>query len=301
MKVLIVYGSRMGGTAGLAKMLGEGLRRYGFWATVAEATRSTSPAGYDAVIVGGALYANRWHPQARRFVRRHAAALRQRPVWFFSSGPLDDSADRQRIDPTRQVEALMEQVGALGHVTFGGRLPPDAKGFPARVMAKKLVGDFRDPERVADWAAALALALPNAHKLLSHQPAPTDLGRIAVHGVSAWLFATGLRALAYALVGEGATTVLHAVFAPLVFGAAAAAYFSSPHPREPSFVAGAMTSLAGVLDLLLMFAFVGSLAPFASFAATWLPLALIFGFVWATGVIFTLVPRTPTKWSPGSR
>ena len=194
----------------------------------------------------------------------------------------------------------MERVGALGHVTFGGRLLPDAKGFPASVMAKKLAGDFRDPERVADWAAALALALPNAHALLSHQPAPTDLGRIAVHGVSAWLFATGLRALAFGLVGEDATTVLHAVFAPLVFGTVAAAYFAAPHPREPSFVAGAMASLAGVLDLLLLLAFVGSLAPFGHFAATWLPLALIFAVTWATGAIFTLVPRTPTKWSPRS-
>ena len=31
---------------------------------------------------------------------------------------------------------MMEKVGAKGHVTFGGRLPADAKGFPASAMAK---------------------------------------------------------------------------------------------------------------------------------------------------------------------
>ena len=31
---------------------------------------------FDAVVVVGALYANRWHRDARRFVRRHTAALR---------------------------------------------------------------------------------------------------------------------------------------------------------------------------------------------------------------------------------
>ena len=42
------------------------------------------------MIVGGALYAFRWHKDARRFVKRHADELAGRPTYFFSSGPLDD-------------------------------------------------------------------------------------------------------------------------------------------------------------------------------------------------------------------
>jgi len=41
---------------------------------------------YDAVVVAGALYMNRWHRHARRFVRGHTPALRGRPVWLVSSG-----------------------------------------------------------------------------------------------------------------------------------------------------------------------------------------------------------------------
>jgi len=72
-------------------------------------------------------------------------ALRHIPVWLFSSGPLDDSADHDAIAPTRDVAVLMERVGALGHATFGGRLSADAKGFPASAMARKRSGDWRNP------------------------------------------------------------------------------------------------------------------------------------------------------------
>jgi menaquinone-dependent protoporphyrinogen oxidase len=91
--------------------------------------------GYDAVVVGGALYAGRWHKASLRLVKRHARELKQRPVCFFASGPLDDSATGMDIPPVRGVKALMERVSARGHVTFGGRLSPDAKGFPASAMA----------------------------------------------------------------------------------------------------------------------------------------------------------------------
>ena len=46
--------------------------------------------------------------------------------------------------------------GARGHVTFGGRLRPDATGFPANAMARKLSGDWRDPDQIRGWAASVA-------------------------------------------------------------------------------------------------------------------------------------------------
>ena len=92
MKVLVTYGSQRGGTQGLARMVAEGLHDQGFGVDLVAAKDVRSVDDYDAVIVGGALYAYRWHKDARRFVRRHAKALRQRPTYLFSSGPLDDSA-----------------------------------------------------------------------------------------------------------------------------------------------------------------------------------------------------------------
>jgi menaquinone-dependent protoporphyrinogen oxidase len=152
MRVLVSFGSKRGGTAGLAAMIGDALTEAGCDAVVRPAKEVDQLDGVDAVIVAGALYANRWHRDARRFVRRNASALRQLPAWLVSSGPLDDSAEQRDIPPTVQVAKLVALVGARGHVTFGGRLEPDAKGFPASAMAKKMAGDWRSPAQVRRWA-----------------------------------------------------------------------------------------------------------------------------------------------------
>ncbi len=156
MRVLVAHGSKMGGTAGIAETVGETLREAGLAVEVRAAAEVRDLRPYDAVVVGGALYAGRWHRAARRLVKGNAKALRERPVWLFSSGPLDDSASEREIPPVRQVQALMDGIGARGHWTFGGRLPSDAKGFPASAMAKRNAGDWRDSGQVRAWAARVA-------------------------------------------------------------------------------------------------------------------------------------------------
>ncbi|MGO9028047.1 MAG: flavodoxin domain-containing protein [Acidimicrobiales bacterium] len=156
MNVLVAYGSKRGGTAGLAEMISGELTAAGLQAVVRPAREVKSLEGFDVVVVAGALYAFRWHRDARRFVRRHAGELRERPVWLVSSGPLDDSASTKEVPPVKQVAAAMSAIGARGHVTFGGRLEPDAKGFPASAMAKKKAGDWRDPAQVHRWASEVA-------------------------------------------------------------------------------------------------------------------------------------------------
>jgi menaquinone-dependent protoporphyrinogen oxidase len=156
MRVLVTYGSKRGGTAGIGQMLGAALSGRGMRVDVLPAAQVDSVDGYDAVIVGGALYVGRWHPQARQFVKRHAEALQSRPVWFFSSGPLDDSAARTELLPVPQVQRLMNWIGVREHRTFGGRLLPDAKGLIASQIAKERSGDWRDPWRIHDWGVEIA-------------------------------------------------------------------------------------------------------------------------------------------------
>jgi menaquinone-dependent protoporphyrinogen oxidase len=159
MHILVAYASKRGGTKGLAEMVADHLSREGFTVKVLPAREVKRLDGYDAVIVGGALYAFRWHRDAKRFVKRHTSVLRGLPTYFFSSGPLDDSAAKKDIPPVKGVEALMGRIGARGHVTFGGRLTPDAKGFPASAMAKKNAGDWRDDEHVKRWVGVVVSEL----------------------------------------------------------------------------------------------------------------------------------------------
>jgi menaquinone-dependent protoporphyrinogen oxidase len=83
MSILVTYGSKRGGTEGLAGMVANNLREEGFNVDIAPPSQVKKLDGYDAVIVGGALYAFRWHRAALRFVKRHTAELRQRPTYFF--------------------------------------------------------------------------------------------------------------------------------------------------------------------------------------------------------------------------
>ena len=159
MRVLIAFGSKRGGTAGLADMIGDALRAAGCETVVSPATGTYDLTEFDAVIVASALYANRWHRDARRFVRRNTAALCRLPVWLVSSGPLDDSAEQRDIPPTTQVAKLANRIGARGHVTFGGRLSPDARGFPASAMAKTHAGDWRDETHIQRWVDSLVAEL----------------------------------------------------------------------------------------------------------------------------------------------
>jgi menaquinone-dependent protoporphyrinogen oxidase len=54
----------------------------------------------------------------------------------------------------------MRAVHARGHVTFGGRLTEEARGwlgFVARRMAGEgHSGDFRNPERIRAWARGIS-------------------------------------------------------------------------------------------------------------------------------------------------
>jgi menaquinone-dependent protoporphyrinogen oxidase len=159
-KVLVAYGTTSGSTAGIAEMIGAALREDGFEVEVLPAGQVGDVAGYDAVVLGGALYANRWHKDARRFTRRHAGSLRRTPVWLFSSGPLDRSATEAEIPPVPSAARAAQRLNALGHVTFGGRLGPEATGWIARKMAQNgRGGDFRDDSRIRAWAHERAAEL----------------------------------------------------------------------------------------------------------------------------------------------
>lgn len=159
MTILVVHASKRGGTEGIAQYIASALRDAGHDVRVESAASVRRLEEVSAVIVAGSLYGSRWHGDARRFVRKHLAVLRALPVWLVASGPLDDSADAGTLPPAPHVRQAAEILGARGEVTFGGRLEADAKGFPASAMAKTRAGDWRNPDRIREWANEVHRAL----------------------------------------------------------------------------------------------------------------------------------------------
>ncbi|MEY9941842.1 flavodoxin domain-containing protein [Streptacidiphilus sp. MAP5-3] len=161
-RVLVAYASRNGATAEIAEWLAARLRdgEKDFDVTVAEVSDALDPTGYDAVVLGSALYEGRWLPSASRFARRHRHDLAHAPVWTFSSGPLDDSASRGDMVTTHSADCASRGLRARDHVTFGGRLSPDSRGWLAHAMVDGgHGGDFRDRARIDAYAAQIAAEL----------------------------------------------------------------------------------------------------------------------------------------------
>lgn len=285
MRVLVTWGSKMGGTAGIGRMLEETLRSHGFDVVAVSAEEVHSLEGVDAALIGGALYANRWPANVRRFVQRNIAGLRHIPVWLFSSGPLDDSADRAEIPPPLSVGVLGERIGALGHVTFGGRLAADAKGFPARAMAKTSAGDFRNPARIRGWADGLAQQLPSARPGEPIEHPARSLSRLLGFGVLGWALCLGAVASAFPVTGPAAATAVHSLATSLFFAGVGWRYFRARGSRDPLPTASTWTTLTIVLDSLVAFSFGPSVPLFRSVFGTFLPYLLLFVATWATGFV----------------
>lgn len=159
-RVLVAYGTTNGSTAQIAEKVADVLRGYGLTAEACDARSVESVAAYDAVVVGGALYAGRWHQDARRLVHHHRKALAVRPLWLFSSGPLDTSASERDIPPVPGVKRSAVRLDAREHVTFGGCLREGAHGWLARMILRSgQGGDFRDFDRIEKWAARIGKEL----------------------------------------------------------------------------------------------------------------------------------------------
>jgi menaquinone-dependent protoporphyrinogen oxidase len=160
MTVLIAYGTTGGGTGEIAEWVAEELRADGLTVRLTPAAEVTDVGGYDALILGSALYGYGWHLDVRRFVHRFAGRFTDRPVWLFSSGPLDGSADAGLLPPVPHAYTALRELPAREHVTFGGRMTTEAHGWlgqVARQMAHQgHAGDFRNPERVRAWARGVA-------------------------------------------------------------------------------------------------------------------------------------------------
>jgi menaquinone-dependent protoporphyrinogen oxidase len=289
MRVLLTWGSKAGGTEGIARIVGETLAQAGHEVALKPALQVHAVAGFDAVIVGGALYANRWHRDARRLVARHQAELRHVPVWFFSSGPLDASADERAIPPTGQVRVLMERVGAHEHVTFGGRLAADAKGFPASAMAKTKSGDWRNPERIRTWASQVALELPTAAPGVHIDHAGHARGRQLAHGLLGWAVCAAILAGLLEVTTNGVANVLHALVVPLVFAAISVHYFRARGAREPLPTA--------VLFGLLVLGLDWTVATVLPWRFAWLPAVLVTAVTWATGALVAVLPAPEPRAS----
>jgi menaquinone-dependent protoporphyrinogen oxidase len=160
MRVLVSAATKYGATAEIAQAIGDVLRDRGLDSAVVPPEQVEGVDGYDAVVLGSAVYAGHWLKPARELAGRLGGELAKRPVWLFSSGPVGNPPKPQE-DPVDVAEVLAA-TGAREHRVLAGKLVRKQLSFPERAIVSALRvpdGDFRDWTEVRRWAAGIAEAL----------------------------------------------------------------------------------------------------------------------------------------------
>ncbi|GIG29346.1 flavodoxin [Cellulomonas marina] len=155
--MLVAVASRHGATWEIGEAVARVLGRAGHEAEVVEPGAVGTLEGYDAVVLGSAVYLAHWVPVARELAARLADELRERPVWLFSSGLATQPA--ASANSPHELAELRERIGARGHRSFRGRLDRSLLSFAERAViagGRAREGDHRDFAAVEAWAAGIA-------------------------------------------------------------------------------------------------------------------------------------------------
>jgi len=166
MRVLVAVASRHGGTWGIGERVADVLRGRGHAVDLREPEDVLDAQGFDALVLGSAVYTGHWLPAARDLAARVEAAGTPPLVWLFSSGLATQPA--AAANSPHEVAGLAAALRARGHRSFRGRLDMAALSFTERALiagARARAGDHRNFELVAQWADGLAdvMELQPAH------------------------------------------------------------------------------------------------------------------------------------------
>jgi menaquinone-dependent protoporphyrinogen oxidase len=160
-KVLVAYASKHGATAEIAEAIAEVLRSSGHDTDVAAAEIAPAPDGYEAVVLGSALYAGSWLEPATTYARTHADTIAGLPAWLFSSGPLGEP-EPPLADQPAELDELARLLQPRWHTLFAGRYDPDVLGYGEQAImtaVKAAPGDYRNWDRIRRWAGDVAAEL----------------------------------------------------------------------------------------------------------------------------------------------
>ena len=164
-QVLVVYASKYGATAEIAKKIGDVLCQADLPTDVLPADCLGDLSAYSAVVLGSAVYIGRWRKEAVKFLKANETALAGKPVWLFSSGPTGEGDPVELVQGWRfpkRLQPIADRIGSRDIAVFHGAVDVNKLTSIEKWMLKNVKapnGDFRDWETITSWAAAIAAEL----------------------------------------------------------------------------------------------------------------------------------------------
>jgi menaquinone-dependent protoporphyrinogen oxidase len=160
--VLVTYSSKYGATTEIAERVGQVLLKAGLSVDVLPCHQVDGLSGYQAVVLGSAVYAGQWREEAVTFLKAYEYTLADLPVWFFSSGPTGEGDPVELMKgwtfPKAQ-QVIADHIKPRDTALFHGFLNMRELNFAEKILIKGLgapVGDFRNWESIETWALEIA-------------------------------------------------------------------------------------------------------------------------------------------------
>jgi menaquinone-dependent protoporphyrinogen oxidase len=163
--VLVAFASKHGSTRGVAQRIAARLREHGATVELRPVDQVADAGDYEAVVLGSAVFNQRWTPEAEQFVDRNTEALAARPVWLFSVGTFGDH--KRIIGPLmkrepKDIRTLQDTIRPRGYRVFAGVI--DRRQWPlgSRLFYHALggrLGDNRDWADIDAWAEGIGRTL----------------------------------------------------------------------------------------------------------------------------------------------
>lgn len=160
MRILMVTASRHGSTDEIGQEIAASLAAAGFVVTVSEPGDVSAVTGYDAVVLGSAVYYGRWMAAMGEFVERLADQLRHARLWLYWSGPV--ARQRPHRGGAGSPEAYVRRLEPRGWREFGGKVDARTLGRGEKSilsMSGGGPGDFRDFDEVREFAQEIVADL----------------------------------------------------------------------------------------------------------------------------------------------
>jgi hypothetical protein len=109
---------------------------------------------------------------------------------------------------------------------------------------------------------------------------------ILAHGLVGWALCGAIIWIGMAVTSMQNTLIIHAIGAPIIFGAIASIYFRAFNYTTPLQTAIAFVSVVVFMDFFVVALLIEkSFEMFASLLGTWIPWALIFASTYLTGLL----------------